>query len=68
MYSAGEKYLDTYTAATLLITDVTLTLTLRSDVDSMMTDFKPQCFAQTCKPPLPQFLKKPADQIIRLNI
>jgi hypothetical protein len=43
------------------------TITLTSNTLTGMTDFTGQCKYDSCTPPLPQFLMKPADQIIRLN-
>jgi hypothetical protein len=71
VYTGGEKYLDTaapYTSATISILDVTASTTLRSNIVSMMLDFRGQCLSATCTPPSPQFVTKPTDKIIRLNI
>ena len=71
MYSTAEKYLDTanpYTSANISIADATASITLNKNIASGMTDFTAQCKYLTCIPPMPQFLTKPSDKIIRLNI
>jgi hypothetical protein len=71
LFTPGKEYLDTvaaYTSTTIDIVDKTSSITLNSNNFTGMTDFTGQCKYEPCTPPFPQFLNKPTDQIIRLNI
>ena len=78
LFTSAEKYLDTaspYISSTISITDLTSSTTLiMSNNSTGMIDFTGQCFSTTCTPLIPpstsppQFLLKPLDQTIRLNI
>jgi hypothetical protein len=68
MYVSDENYLNTanpYSTEEIKIEDKTANILLISNIPSIMTDFTGQCLSRTC---YPQFLTKPIDQIIRLNI